>query len=162
MVKRWIFLALLAASLSVHAETLQGTVVAIADGDTLTVLDTSRQQHTVRLAGVDAPERNQPFGEKSRTNLARLALNQEAIVEWSRTDATGQLIGKLLVAGQDAGLQQLKEGMAWWRSQYVSDQPAQDRAAYGLAESQARLYRFGLWNDKNPMPPWNWRHATGQ
>ena len=136
------------------ADTLRGYVVGITDGDTLTVVDSDKHQFKIRLKGIDAPERNQAFGEKSKTNLSRLAFNKDVEVEWNTKDRYGRIVGKVMVAGQDVCLQQVKEGMAWWYAKYQSEQTQKDRAAYELAESQAKMYRYGLWNDKNPVPPW--------
>lgn len=155
--KRLFAILLLVLGPLAQAETLQGYVVAISDGDTLTVLDTTKTQHKVRLTGIDAPEKAQPFGEKSKTNLSRLTFNRDVVVEWNHTDRYGRIIGKVMVEGQDICLQQVKEGMAWWYAKYQSEQTQKDRAAYELAELQAKMYRYGLWKDKNPVPPWEWR-----
>ena len=66
------FLFLLLNLPSIHAETLTGRVVRVTDGDTIVVLDTSKVQHKIRLQGIDAPERGQAFGTKSKENLSVL------------------------------------------------------------------------------------------
>lgn len=84
-----------------HAETLSGYVVGIADGDTVTVLDANRQEHKIRLAGIDAPEKAQPFGDRSKQNLAALVFNKNVIVEWDKQDRYGRTVGKILINGKD-------------------------------------------------------------
>ncbi len=93
--------------------------MGIADGDTLTILDTSNQQHRIRLYGIDAPEKKQPFGSRSKQNLAALAFAKHAVVEWTKPDRYGRIIGKVIVDGQDVGLRQIEAGLAWWYRKYV-------------------------------------------
>lgn len=157
--KALMFSLFLALAPVVQAEVLNGYVVAIADGDTLTVLDTNKQQHKVRIAGIDAPERTQAFGDASKANLASLAFNKDVSVELSKLDQYQGLIGKVIIANQDVGLAQIKAGMAWWYRDYASEQSTQDQADYEQAEAMAKLRRFGLWRDKNPVPPWQWRRG---
>lgn len=147
----------LCLSLSVQAAELIGRVIGITDGDTLTVLDASHQQHKIRLMGIDAPERKQPFGERARQNLAHLAFAQEVTVQW-RKKHRNRLIGKVLVNGVDVSLEQIRSGMAWWYEAYRKDQTERDRALYSALEADARQSRVGLWQDPAPVAPWDWRH----
>ena len=154
---RFGFLFLLACS--VQAETLTGRVVGIADGDTITVLDANRQQHKIRLAGIDAPEKAQPFGDRSKQSLSELVFDKQVVVESNKQDRYGRTVGKVLVNGMDANLAQVNTGMAWWYRDYAKEQSAADRRLYEQAEQQAQAQRLGLWADKNPTPPWDFRHA---
>lgn len=85
-----ILCCLLAATLllpfAAMADTVAGRVVAISDGDTVTVLDSDNRQHKIRLAGIDAPESHQPFGQKSKTNLSALTYNREVVAECGKTE----------------------------------------------------------------------------
>lgn len=144
-----------------HAETLTGYVVGISDGDTLTVLDKTSQQHKIRLAGIDAPEKAQAFGDRSKQNLAALTFNRKVVVEWTKHDRYGRTVGKVLVNGVDANLEQIKGGMAWWYRDYAKEQSPEDRRLYEYAEAKSQSNRSGLWSDKNAMPPWDFRHGTG-
>lgn len=146
-------------SLAVQAETLSGRVVAIADGDTLTILDATNQQHKIRLSGIDAPERAQEFGQKAKTSLSALAFNQTATAECRKKDRYQREICVVYVGRTDVGLEQVREGMAWWYQQYSKDQTPQERADYQQAEFMAKIHRYGLWSSKNPTPPWEWRHG---
>ena len=153
------FIVFFLLAFSAHAETLTGYVVGVSDGDTITVLDSSRQQHKIRLAGIDAPEKAQAFGDRSKQNLAALVFNQNVTVDWSKLDRYGRTIGKVTVNGIDANLSQIKAGMAWWYEKYRKEQSPSDQKTYAQSEQQGRLQRVGLWSDKNPIPPWEFRHA---
>lgn len=149
------FLALSAAA----AETLTGRVVGIADGDTITVLDSNRQQHKIRLSGIDAPEKKQPFGERSKQHLAEMVFNKTVTVEWQKLDRYGRTVGKVMVNGVDVNLVQVKAGMAWWYEKYRKEQSERDQYLYSAQEQEAKAKRVGLWSDQNPVPPWDWRKS---
>jgi len=153
---RFVFLLLLACS--VQAETLTGRVVGIADGDTVTLLDANRQQHKIRLAGIDAPEKAQPFGARSKQNLSALVFDKQVAVEWNKQDRYGRTVGIVMVNGIDANLAQIKAGMAWWYRKYAMEQSPEDRGRYEFEEREARARRVGLWQDPDPIAPWDWRH----
>lgn len=141
-----------------YADTLLGLVVGVADGDTITVLDAERQQHKIRLAGIDAPEKKQPYGQKSKASLSSMVFGKRVTVEWTKRDRYQRIIGVVLVNGVDSNLEQVKAGMAWWYRQYAKEQTAPQRAAYEVAENQAKAGRVGLWVDANPVAPWEFRH----
>lgn len=103
---RWAAVAAVWLSLAgpVSAEELQGVIVGVADGDTVTVLDADRVEHKIRLAGIDAPERRQAFGARSRQALASRVFKRTVTVDWHKRDRYGRLVGKVLVDDQDAGL----------------------------------------------------------
>ena len=149
------FLILLLPCLA-HAD-IEGKVVGITDGDTLTVLDSENTQHKVRLAGIDAPEKGQPFGQKSKEALSSCAYGLKALIEGRKLDRFGRLVGKVLVNGQDCNLNQVKHGMAWHYKQYLAEQAPEDRLIYSEAEIQAKTMKIGLWIDNNPTPPWQFR-----
>ena len=149
---------LLALVTSASGAELAGRVVSIADGDTVTVLDADHVQHIVRLAGIDAPEKRQPFGNVSRQHLAGLVFQRDVTVEWKKRDRYGRMIGVVRIDGQDASLAQVQAGLAWHYLAYAGEQRPADRLAYADAEQQARADRQGLWRDLAPVPPWEWRH----
>jgi len=142
-----------------QAETLNGYVVAISDGDTLTLLDSKNQQYKIRLAGIDAPEKAQAFGERSKQHLAGLVFNKKVTVEWDKLDRYGRTVGKVLANGRDANLEQIKAGMAWWYEKYRKEQSSADQQTYQVEEQHARSQRIGLWREANPVAPWDWRHS---
>lgn len=141
------------------AEALSGRIVAISDGDSLTFLDAANQQHKIRLSGIDAPERRQPFGERARANLAAQAFNRPATADCPKQDRYGRAVCVVSVDGQDVGQAQVASGLAWWYRQYAREQSPQAREAYEAAETEARARRLGLWSAPDPIPPWEWRRA---
>lgn len=144
---------------AIHAETLSGRVVGIADGDTLTLLDATKTQHKIRLAGIDSPEKSQPFGQHCKKNLSDLAYDRLATVESNKLDRYGRVIGKVWVESQDVNLEQIRRGCGWHYKKYQNEQSPEDRLSYNSAEELARANRIGLWADQNPVPPWDWRHT---
>jgi endonuclease YncB( thermonuclease family) len=140
-----------------NADTLTGRVVGITDGDTITVLDASNQQHKIRLSAIDTPEKAQPWGQKAKESLSDMVFNRQVTVDWHKTDRYGRTIGKVIVDGVDANLGQIKAGMAWHYKQYAREQPEDDRILYAEAEDIARMLKKGLWSDNDPVPPWDWR-----
>ena len=141
------------------ADTLIGRVIAIADGDTVTVLDASNTQFKIRLMGIDAPEKKMPFGQKSNEHLSDLVFDKRVTVEYSKKDRYGRTVGKILFKGVDVNLEQVKAGLAWHYKQYQKEQTPDDRNKYAEAEVLARNKHLGLWADAEPTPPWDWRHT---
>lgn len=141
------------------AAPLAGRVVAIADGDTLTLLDATNTQHKIRLAGIDSPEKNQPFGRYCKKSLSDLAYDQVATIESSKLDRYGRVIGKVLVDNRDLNLEQIRRGCGWHYKKYQNQQRLDDRLSYNSAEDSARTNRVGLWSDNAPVPPWEWRKS---
>lgn len=151
---RWVLaLLLIVGGIAGAAETLTGRVVGIADGDSLTLLVTGHRQVKVRLAGIDAPERDQPFGQRSRQSLSELAFGQPATVAVSKIDDYGRSIGVVTVGGVDVEAEQVQRGLAWVYQHYSDD------ARLLALEAAAKAARRGLWADAKPMPPWDWRHG---
>src|SRR6267378_1738684 len=90
------------------AQTFIGHVVRVADGDTITVLDSSNTQHRIRLEGIDAPESHQAFGTQSKNNLSDMVFRKDVTVVYQKTDQYGRLVGKIVLEGKDINLEQLK------------------------------------------------------
>lgn len=155
---------------SAGAAELFGKVVAVADGDTLTVLDAVERLHKVRLSAIDAPERRQPYGERAKQHLLRLARGQSVLVRWHKRDRYGRIVGRVLLSecagarcsfAKDVALEQLKAGLAWHFTRYASEQPAEERMRYAGTERDARARRDGLWAQAEPVPPWLFRRPLG-
>jgi micrococcal nuclease len=142
----------------VLADTLQGRVARVIDGDTVVLLDASNQQRRIRLAGIDAPERKQPFGQKSKQYLAAQIAGQEVSVDWHKLDRYHRIVGKIIHDGKDVDLAMVRAGLAWWYRHYAHEQSPADRLLYEDAENKAKAEGQGLWQDPDPMPPWQWRH----
>lgn len=141
----------------VQADTLLGKVINVADGDTITVLDDTHTQHKIRLTGIDAPEKRQAFGNVSKQSLAEQVAGQSVAVEWVKVDKYGRKLGKVLLAGLDCNLVQIKRGLAWHYKQYQREQSPTDQQSYAAAEIEARAAKLGLWRDADPVPPWEFR-----
>ena len=163
-----ILLLLAASAATANARDIIGKVVAVTDGDTIRVLDDASRQHKIRLTGIDAPEKGQPFGNRSRQQLAALLAGKVVRVETRKKDRYGRVLGKIWVAppgcqdcerSVDANLEQIKTGMAWWYYHYAREQPAEDQQAYKAAVSRAREAGIGLWSETGPIPPWAWRRG---
>jgi endonuclease YncB( thermonuclease family) len=138
-------------------QTLTGRVVAIADGDTITLLDSANTQHRVRLEGIDAPESHQAFGEQSKLSLSAMIFGRDVSVRYQKVDQYGRLVGKIILDGKDINLEQVKAGMAWHYKFYEDEQTPEDRDLYERAEAEARAARRGLWQDPNPTEPYQFR-----
>ena len=157
ILKKLIALIWLCIAMSLNAATLQGKVVSVADGDTITILDSQKTQHKIRLQGIDAPERAQAFGNKSKQSLHEMVHGKQVTVDSQKKDKYGRVVGKILLNNTDVCLEQLKRGMAWHYKQYANEQSPEDRDVYAQAESTARAQSLGLWKDKSPTPPWAFR-----
>ena len=131
---------------------ITGRVVGVADGDTITVLDARQGLTKIRLHQIDAPEKKQDYGQRSKQSLSNLVYGKQARVEVFDTDKYGRTVGKVWINGLDANLEQVKRGMAWVYEKYASD------PAYFAAERAAKSGRVGLWDQPTPTPPWVFRH----
>lgn len=170
VVGAWIVVAGLSA-LPVFAETLVGRVVGVSDGDTITVLDARKNQHRVRLAGIDAPEKGQPFGSRAKQSLSSLSFGKAVRVEWYKVDRYRRIIGTVWVSPEHSGcavtpncpktvdtsLEQISAGLAWHYVKYAHEQPLEERNRYVRAEREARKNKVGLWAEPGAIAPWEWR-----
>ena len=157
---------LLALTAPAWSAELQGKVIAVTDGDTIKVLDAGLKTHVIRLLGIDAPERKQPFGQQSKRHLADLVFGQSVKVEWRTKDRDNRLLAKVWASSAmcqgcgmtlDVNLAQVTTGHAWWYRQFAGNQSPSDRALYDQSEQSARTLGIGLWGMGNPIPPWEWR-----
>lgn len=158
---RFLFLFAFLIPTFAFAEQISGVVVSVHDGDTITVLDNSKVQHKIRLAGIDAPELGQPFGQASHKHLAGMIAGKAVTVEWRKRDRYGRKVGKVM-QGEDVCLIQIRNGMAWHFKRYEREQIPEDRRAYAQAENEARAEHVGLWQNKRPVTPWDWRKLQRQ
>ena len=103
------------------AADIQGRVIGVSDGDTVTVRDEDKVQHKIRLAGIDAPELRQAFGRRSKEALSNCAFGKEAAVVGNKIDRYGRLVGKVLILGDDCNLRQVELGLAWHYKAVAAD-----------------------------------------
>lgn len=156
------FICLFLFSLTAAADQIEGKVVGVADGDTITILDDQKTQHKIRLMGIDAPEKGQPYGDASKKSLSDLAFGQSVTVDFNKRDRYGRVIGKVIRNGKDLNVEQVRRGLAWHYKQYQNEQEIDDRSLYAQEEYLAQRDRRGLWADKEPMAPWDYRRAKRQ
>jgi endonuclease YncB( thermonuclease family) len=134
-------------------EILEGCVVGVHDGDTITLLMAGNQQLKIRLAQIDAPETDQAFGQRSKQSLSNMVFNKTIQVKKETVDKYGRTVGTLLVNELDVNCEQIKRGMAWVYRKYLHDQSLLQ------VEDEARQAKVGLWAEPNPIPPWEYRHG---
>lgn len=144
-------------------------VVGISDGDTLKARCGKPgvyEKITVRLSGIDTPERKQAYGNRARKALSDFTFGRQADLVCNAHDQYQRHVCKVMVAPLsaadgpktlDAGLALLTVGMAWWYKAYAHEQGPQERGQYEFAEFEAKSKRAGLWADPHPVPPWEWR-----
>lgn len=146
--------ALAVISLGSQGAALSGEVVAITDGDTLTVRSEGGEQLRVRVAEIDAPESQQPFGAASKRSLSDLCFNVRAEIRPQKTDRYGRTVARVTCRGKDASEHQVHSGMAWVFERYASD-----RNLFRL-QDDARAANRGLWSERTPVAPWEWRQTS--
>lgn len=157
MTKHLFFLVALCFYATVlKADELTGLVIRVMDGDTVEVQVESKQIK-VRLSGIDAPEFDQPYGRRSRDSLEQQILGKRVTVSYAKSDRYGRVLGKIMLDSRDINLNQVQNGMAWWYEYYKREQSARDVAAYSAAELAARRQKAGLWSEKSPINPYEWR-----
>ncbi len=139
--------ALLAAPVP---HTLTGRVTKVMDGDTIEVLS-GRSTFHVRLEGIDAPERGQPFATSARKFLSMVLFGQTVNVRVSDKDRYGRFVGRVLAGGADVNRLLVARGLAWHYKQFSQD------PGLSQAERLARQKKEGLWSENNPVPPWEFR-----
>ncbi|HBB88974.1 MAG TPA: hypothetical protein DC047_15320 [Blastocatellia bacterium] len=139
---------------------IEGKVINVHDGDTITVLDQDNKKFHIRLQGIDAPELKQEFGSVSQQNLSRLVLGKQVSIYWSKVDKYRRTVGTIMLDGHDVNIEQVKAGLAWHFKKYEDEQSPQDRITYAAAEQTARAAKLGLWQDANPTVPGDWRQAV--
>jgi endonuclease YncB( thermonuclease family) len=136
----------------VNYHELVGKVVHVADGDTLTVLDARKTEHRIRLHGIDAPEKRQAFGTKAKEALAAKVHDQTVQVRWHEKDRYGRIVGDVYLGNRNINVEMVREGFAWWYRSYAPKSQVLEEA-----EAAAKQERRGLWHDRTPEPPWEFR-----
>jgi endonuclease YncB( thermonuclease family) len=161
--RRWLLaaLALAAGGCSRHAPdqaprpgVLTGRIATIADGDSFTMTSQDGRRIGVRIGGIDAPEKGQPFADRSRDNLVRLLGRGTLEVEPIKTDPYGRQVARVRAGGEDVALAQIEAGLAWHFVRYAADQLPDERVRYAQSQRDARQAARGLWADPEPVAPW--------
>jgi len=133
---------------------------ATLTGRTARILTKGNVQHKIRLQGIDAPERAQAYGTKSKEHLSDLVAGRFVVVEYDKRGGYGRIVAKVLSGGEDTCLEQVSAGYAWHYRKYQNEQTATDRQLYSEAEIKARNAKRGLWQDPHAIPPREYRAAA--
>lgn len=138
-------------------ELIDGRVIKVVDGDSITVQAKGQVVYAIKLQAVDAPDVGQPFFEEARKSLSKLILNKDVRVVINTTYGENMIIGSLYRNGQDIGLTLIEQGLAWHFKRFAFQQNASARKSYSDAQSSASAARIGLWADEKPVAPWEFR-----
>ncbi len=131
-------------------EKLTVKVINVVDGDSIEVLF-ERQTFPVRLSDIDAPEYNQPWGNRAEQALRRRVNRQSVQIHVTDVDRYGRLVARVYAQGRDVNEELVDEGHAWFYARFSRDR------ALAKRQRQSRAQREGLWAQTDPIPPWEWR-----
>ena len=150
--KHLFLFSLLFLSIALFSAEIKGKVVAVADGDTITVLDEmDHASFKIRLDKIDAPEKEQAFGNKAKLYLSSLIFGKQVSVRFKAVDRYGRILGVVFCDGLEINLVMVQDGYAWHYAHYDKT------PAYIHAEKQARELKKGLWIENNPQNPYLFR-----
>lgn len=136
---------------------LFGESISVQDGDSFVLRTGDGRKLRIRIEGIDAPEKGQPFADVSRRHLARLLRDRPLRLEVRKVDRYGRQVARVADGDTDVGLAQLQAGLAWFYRRYQAEQRPAERRAYAQAEARAREAGLGLWREEAPLPPWEHR-----
>ncbi len=134
------------------ASGMSGRVLKVADGDTITIVDKRGEKQKIRFFGIDSPEFDQAYYRAARNTMTKLVSGQTVTIDVKDTDRYGRTVGVVYVNGQNVNEKMVRSGYAWWYRRYDPENQALKEA-----QKQARAEGLGLWQDADPMPPWEWR-----
>ena len=133
---------------------ITGKVIHVTDGDTITILDATNTKNKIRLYGIDAPEKAQDFGNKSREKLASLVAGKDIAVTVMDIDRYGRNVGRINVEGKEVAEEMIKAGMVWLYNAYCKIPECKH---WKELETQAKNDKIGLWSNPTAQEPWLWR-----
>jgi endonuclease YncB( thermonuclease family) len=151
MKSRHLVLMLLICSCSTDAQVLSGRVVGVTDGDTFTLLATGNRRVKIRVSDIDAPEKSQPFGSKSKKILSDLIFGQEVSLKNTSLDRYGRTLARVSLDSVDVSSEMVKLGAAWVYVRFSSDETLPP------LQAEAQRSKVGLWSLPSPVAPWEWR-----
>ena len=135
----------------VFSQKITAKVVGVKDGDTFVVLN-EKKEIVVRLEHIDAPEKNQPFGNKAKQFASDFCFGKTVVVIGNgKKDRNGRWIGEIFFKNQNLGKELVRNGLAWHYKRYSKSEN------YADLEMEARKNKRGLWKEKEPIAPWEWR-----
>lgn len=158
--KRYILslVVILSCFISADASSLFGKVIEVNSGDVITIFNLNRPVR-VKLMGVDAPEMNQAFGDIAKKHLSDLVLEKSVLVEYAGIAADSSLTGRVLLNDADIGAQMIRDGAAWFEPKTGYRLTPTNREVYQQSELAARNEKRGLWQEENPVAPWEFVKA---
>lgn len=144
-------------SLVCSAQRFTVKVVSISDGDTFTAINKDNLQLKIRIFGIDAPEKKQAYGNKSKEFLSSLIFGKSISIDVQSKDGYGRYLAYVYSPeGKDVSLLMIHEGMAWHFTKYDNNE------VYEAAQAVAKKARRGLWADPSPIAPWDFRSNKGR
>lgn len=154
MKKTILLIILTLAYIILPARAITGKVTGVKDGDTIEILK-ERTSYRIRLAGIDCPEKKQPYGSQAKQFVSELCFGKTVTARILSQDRYGRHIALIILPdGRNLNHELLRHGLAWHYKQY-----SKNRHLAAL-EAEARQRRIGLWSDKNPIPPWEFRRRS--
>lgn len=152
MDKIFTFFATLFLMAFFSAQTIVGKVIAVKDGDTIVLLH-EKKKITIRLEHIDCPEKNQPFGYKAKQFVSQFCFSKNVkIISNGKRDQNGRWIAEVIYLNKNLGKELMKNGLAWHFKRYSKNKD------YAFLEVNAKKKKIGLWQEPNPVSPWNWRN----
>jgi endonuclease YncB( thermonuclease family) len=134
----------------------EGVVVYVLDGDSLKIKQKQDSKvYEIRLYGIDTPEYKQPYSNKAKQFTKRLTFGQKVFVQKKDTDRYGRIVALVSTGTKLVNRELIREGLAWFYPRYCQEQPL--CGDLQSIELQARKQRRGLWRDKKPVSPWEWK-----
>ena len=146
------------SAFAARASSIYGKVIEVNSGDVITIVNLNRPVR-VKLLGVDAPELNQAFGDVAKKHLTDLVFEKSVMVEYAGIAADHSLTGRVLLNDSDIGAQMIRDGAAWFDPGNGTRLSADEREVYQQSEQAARSEKRGLWQQENPVAPWEFVKA---
>lgn len=146
-----ILLFFLFFTLSLFSAEITGKVIKISDGDTITIIDSNNRKYKIRLDKIDAPELKQCFGINAKNHLVSLIAGKQVKVIYQKKDRYKRILGTVYLQEKEINLQMVQDGFAWHYLFYDKS------PEYIEAEQKARQNKSGLWIQKNPVKPYEFR-----
>ncbi|HEY9712572.1 MAG TPA: thermonuclease family protein [Chroococcales cyanobacterium] len=145
---------LLLAPQKASAQTYTAKVVAVKDGDSLTILRGQEKQKVI-MYGIDCPEIGQDFGDQAKSFTDQCCYNKVVTIQEHGTDKLGRTVAEVILSdGADLNKELVKRGLAWW-----SDKFAPGDATLSKLQTDAKTQKLGLWSSDKPVPPWIFRNG---
>lgn len=148
-----IILVTICVSWTIFAGSITGKVVSVSDGDTITILAISKKTHKIRFEHIDTPEKSQAYGQAAKKHLSSIVFGKTVEAKVKTTDRYGRSIATIFLEDKNINLEMVKAGYAWHYKKYSKD------IIFAAEEVISRKAKKGLWQDSNPVPPWEFRRT---